>query len=312
VPAIVLALIVGCAWAVGQVFRDLTAWTALLFYLPSIGVAVLSAPLAVWAWRQRRRLPTWAAAAPAVLFAASLGATWGENPRLFAAGSADLSSVTDAPGLRLVHWNVCRGCLGWDEALADMRTWDADLLVLSEYPKRMEVKATAAALGPAYQGRRFGTLALFARDAKTGVESLLNEYELEVHRISFERPTDPPLRLRLLAVDVVASPRVPRDPQLLRIQQSIAREKPDLVVGDFNAPRRSWRLSRLPDGYRDAYDVAGAGWAGTWPSPLPIWSLDHVLAGPGVRVRSYRLPLSWRSDHRPQLVEVEVPRRPEQ
>ena len=94
--------------------------------------------------------------------------------------------------------------------------------------------------------------------------------------------------------------------------EAVAREKPDLVVGDFNAPRRSWRLSRLPDGYRDAYDVAGAGWAGTWPSPLPIWSLDHVLAGPGVRVRSYRLPLSWRSDHRPQLVEVEVPRRPEQ
>ena len=305
-PGIALTLFLGLCWALGQLFRDLTAWTAFLFYIPSPALAGMALMATGWAIWRRKRLPPWARFGPPLLAAAALGASWGENPRfLFRASTLDLAP--NGRAVRLVHWNVCRGCLGWNEAVTALQAWDADLLVLSEYPKRMDVRATAAALGPTYQGRRFGTLALFARGAKTGVESLLNEYELEVHRITWERTgTAEPVRLRILAVDVVASPRIPRDPQLLRIQQSIARETPDLVLGDFNAPRRSWRLQRLPDGYHDAYDLAGAGWAGTWPSPFPLWAIDHVIAGPRIRVRSYRLPFSWRSDHRAQLVELEV------
>ena len=305
-PWIVLTLFLGLCWALGQLFRDLTAWTAFLFYIPSPALAGLALLVTLWAVRHRRRLPLWARFGPPLVAAAALGASWGENPRLFTRPST-LELAPGSQTVRLVHWNVCRGCLGWSETVETLRRWDADLLVLSEYPKWMDVRMTAEALGSNFQGRRFGTLALFAREAKTGVESLLNEYELEVHRISWERSGGgEPVRLRILAVDVVASARVPRDPQLLRIQQAIGRELPDLVVGDFNAPRRSWRLSRLPLGYRDAYDLAGRGWAGTWPSPFPLWAIDHVIAGPRVRVRSYRLPWSSRSDHRAQLVELEV------
>ena len=299
-----ISLALGLAWALGQVFRDLTTWTAILFYLPSPVIGVASLLAALLAWRRRRRI---LAAASALLCAGALGATWGENPRLFVRPSG----VVLAPDtITLLHWNVCRGCQGWPQVVDALRRHPADVVLLSEFPKSEDVRATAAALGAEYQGRKLGTMAVLGRGSRLSVESLLNAYELEGHRVIWGGAQDgangAQSALEILAVDVVATPLVARHPQLGRIQAWIEAEQPDLVVGDFNAPRRSWRLARLPAGYADAYDVAGTGWAGTWPSRAPIWALDHVLVGPRVRARHFDTPFLRGSDHRAQWLELEL------
>ncbi len=122
-----VSLALGLAWTLGQVFRDLTTWTAILFYLPSplIGVASLSA--AIVSWRRRRRI---LAAASTLLFTAAMGATWGENPRLFVRPSGVVLAPRPTT-VTLLHWNVCRGCQGWPRVLDALRSHSADVVLLS-------------------------------------------------------------------------------------------------------------------------------------------------------------------------------------
>ncbi len=70
-----------------------------------------------------------------------------------------------------------------------------------------------------------------------------------------------------------------------------ARElEPDLLLGDFNATLDHGPMRRLHDaGYRDATELAGAGWQPTWPADgaglrgllPPVIQIDHVLVDDG-------------------------------
>lgn len=70
-----------------------------------------------------------------------------------------------------------------------------------------------------------------------------------------------------------------------------ARElEPDLLLGDFNATLDHGPMRRLHDaGYRDAAELAGAGWQPTWPADgsglrgllPPVIQIDHVLVDDG-------------------------------
>ena len=71
--------------------------------------------------------------------------------------------------------------------------------------------------------------------------------------------------------------------------------EPDIVVGDFNIVRGAASLSVLLPGMRNAFDMAGAGYAGTWPrhgyrTPIPLVHIDQmfVRSGPGGPVRAAR------------------------
>ncbi|MDQ1347436.1 MAG: vancomycin resistance protein VanJ, partial [Acidobacteriota bacterium] len=111
--------------------------------------------------------------------------------------------------------------------------------------------------------------------------------------------------LGVLAVNVISSPRIPRDPLLERVVEMIERRSPDVVLGDFNAPRRSRALARLPAGFRHAYDAAGSGWSATWPARLPLLAIDQTIVGPRLEVRAYSLHTTRISDHRLQLTELD-------
>ena len=97
----------------------------------------------------------------------------------------------------------------------------------------------------------------------------------------------------------------PRHPLLERVLAMIGARVPDLVLGDFNAPRRSLALSRLPAGFRHAYDAAGSGWSATWPAALPLLAIDQTIVGPRLVVRRYTLRTTRISDHRLQLTELD-------
>jgi hypothetical protein len=107
--------------------------------------------------------------------------------------------------------------------------------------------------------------------------------------------------------------------------------EPDVIVGDFNIPRGSASLRNIVATAVDAYDVAGSGYAATFPSgeqvalsalakdpehaPLhkrlmarllgrPWWKLDHAFVNPACRVTGYRVIDPGSGTHRLQMLDL--------
>lgn len=125
-------------------------------------------------------------------------------------------------------------------------------------------------------------------------------------------------------VDVVSvHPCAPRIPERQRCwADGLAALPPPggavrVLAGDFNATLDHARVRRLLGlGYRDAADAAGAGLSTTWPylpwsidgHGIPPVTLDHVLVGPGVAVRSFGVRQVPATDHKAIYAELALPR----
>lgn len=296
-----LGLVLFAVWAVGQLARDRTLVTAWAFYLPSVvvlgGLILLASAEALRRrWRRAGLLLGMALLpAAAVLLV--------ENRWLSPDAVPDAGTRAD---LRVVAWNAADFPRGVERAAAVLRPLDADLVLLSEAPGKPPLEL-ARQLGDGLHFTPVGAMALFARGELADPEWLAREGELQA---AYVRWTIDGRTLGVLAVNVISSPRVPRDPLLERIVGMIESRAPDLVLGDFNSPRRSRALALLPPGFRHAYDVGGSGWSSTWPARLPLLAIDQTIVGPRLAVRAYHLRTTRISDHRLQLTELDFEVRP--
>jgi hypothetical protein len=87
---------------------------------------------------------------------------------------------------------------------------------------------------------------------------------------------------------------------------------PDVIVGDFNIPRRSASLGEFlrasgAGKMRNAFDLAGVGWQRTWPRERPVWAIDHCLVGPRLDVRSFATFDPGVGGHRAIVIELDAP-----
>ncbi|MEM7353295.1 MAG: endonuclease/exonuclease/phosphatase family protein [Acidobacteriota bacterium] len=283
-------------WLIGQWLRDRWWLSGLCFYIPSpvlCAALLLSAPLL---WRKGRRRVAAAALLASLLPAlviVSLENRWGALP---VDPTVDPTARAIPSELTLVHWNVFRGWLGWDRVQQRLAEHPADIYVLSELPESLGAQRVAA-FGDGFSLIRHSTLGIGCRGFVEGRS---------------ERPPSADIGLlyavcqvgdqhvSILAADLPASPWIARGPRLREVKRWVEHYRPDITVGDFNAPRRSLELSNLSPGYAHAYAVAGRGWSYTWPEPLPVLAIDQCILGPGVRAEHYRIHTSWLSDHRLQ------------
>lgn len=290
------AIVLWLLWVVGQIARDRSIATEFCFYIPSPFLLALLAGAGAIALRRGAVRLAWisiALAVPPLIFTVAV-----EN-RLFASDRSKDS--TDA--LRLVHWNVFRGRLGWDRTVASLARSEADIYVLSEVPDKAEIGKLAARLGDDYVAVRMGGMAVLARGDIATWREIDSGPGVRVYEVKWrwgDRSLD------LFAVDLRSSLSKPRNPRLQRLRAVIEKYRPDLVVGDFNAPRRSLALCPLPTPYRHAYEVAGRGWSYTWPVPLPVLAIDQCIVGERIRPLRYRLESTACSDHRRQVLDFEL------
>ena len=170
--------------------------------------------------------------------------------------------------------------------------------------KRLESRrrSSSAVSGAALRLTQIGAMALFVRGELVDVEWLAREDQMQ---LALVRCVIDGRALGVLAVNVISSPKVPRDPLLARIIEIVEQRSPDLILGDFNSPRRSRALARLPEGFRHAYEAGGAGWSSTWPAGLPLLAIDQTIVGPRLAVRDYSLRTTRISDHRLQLTDLD-------
>lgn len=91
------------------------------------------------------------------------------------------------------------------------------------------------------------------------------------------------------------------------------RDRPDLMLGDFNATLDHTPMRRLRDaGYRAAAELAGEGWQPTWPATgtglqgllPPVVQIDHVLVDDGWSALATWTVDVGGTDHRALVAEV--------
>lgn len=278
-------------WCTGQLARDRTWLTGLMFYIPAVPACLGMFFVAVWNLLAKQRVIGWGFFAGALL--AGYVACQVDN-QMFRPSP----TVADAGQHTLVHWNALDGDLNWPGAQQHLVQQHADIYVLSEPPDAAALERLRTSLGSDYSAQRLGNMAMVARGSMSEFESLVQSKRIEVH--TFEWAVDGQV-LRMFGVDLVSSIFVARDPLLRQVNALIATYKPDIIVGDFNAPRRSLGLCDLPAGYRHAYNECGAGPGYTWPVPIPVYALDQCILGVRIAPTSYNLSTTW-SDHRVQTL----------
>jgi endonuclease/exonuclease/phosphatase (EEP) superfamily protein YafD len=275
--------------------------------------------------------PYVAAGSVAVLLAALLSQHW------WAAGFAAVAAVTlalcvlprwtggpeaggDRPRLRVLSANLLVGDADATAVVDLVRRQRVDLLAVQEFTPESERALDAAGIA-ALLPHRVSHPAPGVVGSGVFSRHPLRDDGLRVNPSSFTqaRATVTVPGARAVAVES-AHPCAPASPAMARCWRTdMDREPPAtpggplrVLVGDLNATLDHAALRRLiATGYRDAADVTGRGFAGTWPYDekwfVPAVTLDHVLADRRIGITGYEVFPIPRGDHRAVLAELALP-----
>jgi len=281
-------------WGAGQILRDSSWISGLMFYIPSPVLAVWYLLLAIAAWKTRSGGHVYYTT---LLLLPALFVFFVENHWFANTPVAGTPFAETASEMRLVHWNICYGVMGWPRQLEVIRSLDPDVIVLSEIPD--EIQDTDF---PGFQTLQLRGMLIASRGTMVASGTLVAGGALQAFQVRCDLEDGP---LHVIIADMTSNIYVGRDLYLQSLVRVMKEGEADIVVGDLNAPRRSRALSNLPVGYRHAYDEVGSGWSSTWPVPVPVFAIDQCLCGPRIRPLCYKLHSTMLSDHRIQVLDFE-------
>jgi endonuclease/exonuclease/phosphatase (EEP) superfamily protein YafD len=261
---------------------------------PAVGAAALAlVPLAALA---RARL------AARIALGAVLLAAAGTVPYALDLSVTARARDGQAPGLRVVSFNLFFGNDRPEAVTAWLRASDADVILLQEAGDRN--RPILAALRDLYPAQ------VWCEFSGGGVAVLSRLPEVARGRDCMFAPGLSWLRVRSPAGEVTFASLHLRWPWPWPQAQQIARLEPRLaalpgpliLAGDFNAMPWSAALSRLARAAR-AERVPGLLWTRLMPGTPFALPIDHVLADPALAPLAAGLGPELGSDHRPVIVE---------
>lgn len=274
-------------WGSGRILGERGLIASLLFYLPAL-LVVLGLLLVAFLLRRRKPLAFGVLALallPAVIVVEDQN---GSAPAAAAPGAGQT--------LSLLHWNVCRGYTGWPRIAAKIAEDPPQLAILSEVMTVADSEELGKLL-PQLPFRQYGTpMLVLSQYPLDPIRLVHNGDGLRLYELLLRQENE---TWRFFALDMNGSPEVPREPAMKVLAEKIRSRQPDFLAGDFNTPRGSRLLSPLSPGYRHGYEMAGSGWSYTWPTLLPMMSIDHLfIKEAAVALDHYEIGSSVWSDHR--------------
>ncbi|MHC4415778.1 MAG: endonuclease/exonuclease/phosphatase family protein [Planctomycetota bacterium] len=305
-----LAAAILTAWLAGRIFSDRFVWSQWLSWTPTPAALVAAAAglLAAVASgppprRRRRRLVPWAVGGGAILL------YFATIEHRFFRGPAD-----HGPGLRLVHLNVFPL---WGRALQTAETerllqLKGDLTILSNPVPPRGLERLLARLGETPPPVTILPFVLLTDRPVLEARSLIARDGIHVALFRVDTSDGLGRPIAVYAIDLPSDPRRSRgDVAYLtrRLLEQIDAPPPDIVVGDFNMTRGSASLQALFPDMRHAYDLAGGGYAASFPRSFPLYHLDHVLLAETLQATRYALVDPKLGRHLGQVVHL-VPARP--
>lgn len=271
-------------------FRDSISGWALVFYgTPKPCLIMLALVLAAWP-RATRWLRALAFSTAVVLSIWWVSVSWCAPQKMQAAGPTK-NEVT------LLFWNLCRPN-GLDQEMVDLVKELKPQLAAFVEPGGNAGKLLEAykSLLPGYEVAWMprGILWLSQVPAPHHGRGKLDYIGAYARfDVSGLGPTFP-----LVVADVHPYLFHSRHGQLQEALLHTQDRRDAILVGDFNTPLESVLLADYRKAFVEAFEVAGSGFKETWPSGLPLLSLDHVWVGPDWDVVTARK--IWRltgSDH---------------
>jgi endonuclease/exonuclease/phosphatase (EEP) superfamily protein YafD len=296
-----LSIGAGAALLTHVTVRDAWAGVDVVFYATPIvlvAAAVWAAAL-LWFRCGRRRM----AAVFAVLGLVLLG-VW--HARTYCRQTSPDPASPSSRTVRVVAWNLAHRALGDAGVFAQLRELNADVMILAEAGRREDPPDFWKQRFPEYaaSAERFGLVVLARGDVRTiaadplGHEAKFNHCYVDVGSFGFH----------VVQPEVCPSPLVPRGPGMASLWQVVEPllDEPLIVAGDFNLPADSVFFDTYRRTMANAFEAAGTGYDLTWPVPVPVMALDHAWVSPRLHVRRCEIPWTWRSDHRPVVLEIEM------
>jgi len=235
-------------------------------------------------------------------------------------------SAPGATGVRLLHWNVQwggrhSGESDWQRSAKMILSRHPDVVVLSEAPPdewlshslQSDIGEWRTVQLSNEPGSRYWYRMRVCSPWPVHLEKRVPVRNGAAMAVDVEVKGRP---VRLLMVDGMSSISKPRGPFLqdvaMECENAARAGAPyDVVVGDFNSVGRSIGFDAVRSaagGYGRASDFCG-GWRATWPAPLPIYDIDHVMPRAGVAVAGCEIFSShlFDTDHRGQFVTLALP-----
>ncbi len=210
----------------------------------------------------------------------------------------------DSPGVhRLVLWNIAHGHRSPAGIARELAALRPDIAVLVEAWLSPDCHRALRQAFPDYEfSSSSGGLLIMTRGhlSHGGVHRLGRGMRQKTVDIVLDEQ-----ELTLVAVDGESNPVIPRAPALRALADVIAPRAagPLIIAGDFNTPPDSVHLSALRKLVSRAAETCGVGYTPTWPTPLPVLTLDQVWHNDAIRPVSRYCASTWRSDHRPVIFE---------
>ena len=304
----ILSIGLVAVWVLGQILRDRNFWTGLMFYFPT-PVLVGGLLLLFTFFRTSRRLIFGLLIAPLGMLLgvenqwqrpsspATPNSTMDRHQTPSHSDTVTHDTPTNLTPVRLVHWNLARGVMGWEKQWRYIESLHPDVIVLSEIPTLFD-----AATLTGFDVLVIDGMAVACHGLMTKSGPLVRGGALQAWHVTCQFSEG---SLALMIADMTSRIGLARDPYLRPFVALLADRKIDVSVGDFNAPRRSLAFCDLPSGYRHAYDAAGVGWSYTWPIPVPCLAIDQCIIGPRLKPVRYQLQSTLLSDHRLQILDYE-------
>jgi endonuclease/exonuclease/phosphatase (EEP) superfamily protein YafD len=211
---------------------------------------------------------------------------------------------------RVAFWNAQACQYGLEAAGDEVAAFQADVIGLVEAERNFPLS-----LDPTFWRRRFPECSV--EHPQKGMVLLVRGRVLirgyqRLARGSHARWWDVELRgreFRVVIVDIASNPLQPRQAALAQLQSLVesSSNRPVLVMGDFNTPLGAPSLNALErSGMKSAEKVRGRGYHCTWPTPVPVLTLDQIWTSPHFAVHASGTGWTWQSDHRPVSAVVTI------
>lgn len=98
-----------------------------------------------------------------------------------------------------------------------------------------------------------------------------------------------------------------RQSEAEQIRRLLKQEQlPFLLCGDFNTTPHQWVYQELSQGLHDVYRASGGLWGPTFPSNLPIFRIDYILASEDWQVVEAFVGPNLPPDHRPVVARLRL------
>lgn len=286
---------VAAAWWVGVVFKDRHPLTQMLFFIPPVAMAVFAFLWLFLTLPRRFKLLQF-------FMFLTLFAALGKVLLIDHRWSRPVE--TEAEAIRVVHWNTASGILGTESIVSTLTRDQPHILLISEPPRVRDLPEQAHyALGMQHLFSR-GTMTLASHYPLDNPRNIpiANGEAFAADAYTLQGP------LTLVCVDLIAHPHLDRKLPLDDLVHWLEanRAYPTLILGDFNTPRDSVAFRPLRRTFHHAYEESGRGWPYTWPVPLPLYSIDHAWLSPEIETLGYVLLPALYSDHKRQVLDINL------